>query len=491
MRGGRLGGHPLRDAQPAQQGTEGAGLLPVECAELAGEGAGGASDGRCLGGEVARADPQRQQEGLSGDRLPGGYQGHAGASSSRRIPHAARGTTAAASPSARSAVRRLGAPGIPSTGWDMGQIMACGTARPAPHGRHMHRPRAVDRVGAHGPRTSERTIRMSVKEQIRPTVEGPLSGLGLLVEDVAVTPAGRRRLVRIWIDRDLASDGSDVTARPRPEPRRGRRRHARGQRRARCLRRHGGAALHPRGDLAGGGPAPDRTAPLPAQRLQARHPHPLDGEQVTGRIVRAGDADLTIEVPAAKKQPARTHDSGMPTCPVPWSRSSSRASAARRAAGTTRTATRTSATTATRRTEHGHRPGGTESPRAGAGHLARHPHPRHRAGPARRVPPHRGRLPARGSSSTARPGTSSWARERSRRRSPKKGRGTSGDGDGVESGAERAGPSSDPSSTTPPRASAGSPPRPRGRSSCSGSGTSRTRPSSATSRAARATSWRA
>ena len=57
---------------------------------------------------------------------------------------------------------------------------------------------------------------MSVKEQIRPTVEGPLSGLGLLVEDVAVTPAGRRRLVRIWIDRDLASDGSDVTARPPP-----------------------------------------------------------------------------------------------------------------------------------------------------------------------------------------------------------------------------------------------------------------------------------
>ena len=35
---------------------------------------------------------------------------------------------------------------------------------------------------------------------------------------------------------------------------------------------------------------------------------PLEGEQVTGRIVRAGDADLTVEVPATKKQPARTHD---------------------------------------------------------------------------------------------------------------------------------------------------------------------------------------
>ena len=29
---------------------------------------------------------------------------------------------------------------------------------------------------------------------------------------------------------------------------------------------------------------------------------------MTGRIVRAGEADLTVEVPAAKKQPARTED---------------------------------------------------------------------------------------------------------------------------------------------------------------------------------------
>ena len=33
---------------------------------------------------------------------------------------------------------------------------------------------------------------------------GPLGELGLVVEDVAVTPAGKRRLVRIWLDRDLA-----------------------------------------------------------------------------------------------------------------------------------------------------------------------------------------------------------------------------------------------------------------------------------------------
>jgi ribosome maturation factor RimP len=35
-------------------------------------------------------------------------------------------------------------------------------------------------------------------------VAGPIGELGLMIEDVAVTPAGRRRLVRIWLDRDLS-----------------------------------------------------------------------------------------------------------------------------------------------------------------------------------------------------------------------------------------------------------------------------------------------
>ena len=52
---------------------------------------------------------------------------------------------------------------------------------------------------------------MSVKDQIRPAVEGPLARLGLLVEDVAVMPAGRRRLVRVWIDRVLP-DEAETTA---------------------------------------------------------------------------------------------------------------------------------------------------------------------------------------------------------------------------------------------------------------------------------------
>ena len=53
---------------------------------------------------------------------------------------------------------------------------------------------------------------MSIQERVadvlgdlRGTVDdpGPLGELGLVVEDVAVTPAGKRRLVRIWLDRDL------------------------------------------------------------------------------------------------------------------------------------------------------------------------------------------------------------------------------------------------------------------------------------------------
>jgi ribosome maturation factor RimP len=42
-----------------------------------------------------------------------------------------------------------------------------------------------------------------VIEHIRAAIEAPLAGLGLLVEDVSVTPAGRRRVVRVAVDRDV------------------------------------------------------------------------------------------------------------------------------------------------------------------------------------------------------------------------------------------------------------------------------------------------
>jgi|BarGraNGADG00312_1021997.scaffolds.fasta_scaffold10570_2 ribosome maturation factor RimP len=59
----------------------------------------------------------------------------------------------------------------------------------------------------------ERRRQLSIHERVghvlrdlQGTVEvpGPIGELGLMIEDVAVTPAGKRRLVRIWLDRDLA-----------------------------------------------------------------------------------------------------------------------------------------------------------------------------------------------------------------------------------------------------------------------------------------------
>ncbi len=67
---------------------------------------------------------------------------------------------------------------------------------------------------------------MSIQERIRKVLldlqgtaelPGPLGELGLMVEDVAVTPAGKRRLVRIWLDRDLAGlDPSDESSAVEP-----------------------------------------------------------------------------------------------------------------------------------------------------------------------------------------------------------------------------------------------------------------------------------
>lgn len=44
-----------------------------------------------------------------------------------------------------------------------------------------------------------------VAEQIRTAIESPLAGLGLLVEDITISPVGRRRVIRIAVDRDLAA----------------------------------------------------------------------------------------------------------------------------------------------------------------------------------------------------------------------------------------------------------------------------------------------
>jgi len=150
---------------------------------------------------------------------------------------------------------------------------------------------------------------MSVKEQIRPAVEGPLAALGLLVEDIAVTPAGRRRLVRVWIDRALETNGAEVSD---PMPSLSLDEVADATRVVSDALDASDVMGEQPYTLEVTSPGVDRplTQPRHFQRNVSRLVAltPVEGEPVTGRIVRAGQDEVTIEVPATKKQPARTQD---------------------------------------------------------------------------------------------------------------------------------------------------------------------------------------
>lgn len=53
-------------------------------------------------------------------------------------------------------------------------------------------------------------------ERLRPAIDGPLARLGLTVQDLTVTPAGRRRVVRVVVDRDLSGLAASDTTSPVP-----------------------------------------------------------------------------------------------------------------------------------------------------------------------------------------------------------------------------------------------------------------------------------
>lgn len=147
---------------------------------------------------------------------------------------------------------------------------------------------------------------MSVKEQIRPAVEAPLRDLGLLVEDVAVTPAGKRRLVRMWIDRVLEDTGDTTSVTPPltlDEV-------ADATRAVSEALDETGAMGEQPYTLEVGSPGIDR--PLTEPRHFRRNVSRLvtltlvEGEPLTARITAAGDAGVTLEVPATKKEAARS-----------------------------------------------------------------------------------------------------------------------------------------------------------------------------------------
>ena len=92
------------------------------------------------------------------------------------------------------------------------------------------------------------------RDRIAQRSRDPLGALGLDVEAVELTPAGKRRLLRVAVDED---DGVTLDDDRRGDPR--------GLRGARRQRRHGRAAVHARGHLARRRPSADPAAALAPQ----------------------------------------------------------------------------------------------------------------------------------------------------------------------------------------------------------------------------------
>lgn len=155
---------------------------------------------------------------------------------------------------------------------------------------------------------------MSIQEHVRQvlldlqgTVEapGPLGELGLIIEDVAVTPAGKRRLVRIWLDRDLSGlDPADESSVVEPlsldEV-------AEATRVISIALDDSDATGDAPYVLEVGSPGVDR--PLAEPRHFRRNVTRLveisrtQGDPVVGRLVAAGPTDATLRVAATKSQP--------------------------------------------------------------------------------------------------------------------------------------------------------------------------------------------
>ena len=146
---------------------------------------------------------------------------------------------------------------------------------------------------------------MTTADSIRPTLQEALAGSDLVLEDVVVTPAGHRRVVKVLVDRAL----DDVGTLTEPT--------------APLTLDEVAAATHlvsdalDSSDLMGEQPytlevsSPGVGRPLTEPRHFRRNVGRLvtvhhDGGEVTGRVTSASAGELTIEVPAAKKVPART-----------------------------------------------------------------------------------------------------------------------------------------------------------------------------------------
>lgn len=149
---------------------------------------------------------------------------------------------------------------------------------------------------------------MTHPDTIRPLLTAALAGSGIAVDDVAVTPAGKRPVVKVVVDRDF-DDRGEVSAPVAPLT----------MDEIAAATRTVSAALDAE-DALGEQPytlevsSPGVGRPLTRPRHFQRnvgHLVTLTGPAlapVTGRILRAGADGVTIEVPAGKRSPARTEE---------------------------------------------------------------------------------------------------------------------------------------------------------------------------------------
>lgn len=140
---------------------------------------------------------------------------------------------------------------------------------------------------------------------VRAVIEAALEGTTFVVDDVDVTPAGKRRVVRVAVDRDLADLAPDDHTSPVP---------GLDLDEVADATRLVGAALDD-SPAMGETPyvlevtSPGVSRPLTLPRHYRRNVGRLvafetaGGAPVTGRLVAAGEVGVTVHVAATKKEP--------------------------------------------------------------------------------------------------------------------------------------------------------------------------------------------
>lgn len=148
---------------------------------------------------------------------------------------------------------------------------------------------------------------MSAADHVRETIEPVVAPLGIVIEDVTVSPAGRRRVVRVLVDTDVAAlEPADTTSVVEPLS-------------LDCVADVSHAVSNALDAAAVLGEAPyvlEVSSPGVGRPLSTRDHFRRNvgrlvevhhaGGQVTGRLIEVGKDALVLDVPATKKQRAQT-----------------------------------------------------------------------------------------------------------------------------------------------------------------------------------------